>query len=70
MRWASPSDRRVRRSARCDRRAWPGAIETVDARVEHAVGVPADVEVVGVEADVADLRGLGDPVDALRDAFQ
>src|SRR3546814_15818379 len=36
-----------------------------DAGVEFAVGVPADVEVGQVVADVADLRRLAVPVQAL-----
>src|SRR5690606_27070231 len=40
------------------------AIEALDAGVEPAVGVPADVEVVGVEAGLADARGPAHPVQA------
>src|SRR5207342_964189 len=43
------------------------AVEAIDAGVEHTVVVPADAEIVGVEADVADARGRRDPVDALGD---
>src|SRR3546814_6337787 len=41
------------------------AVEAVDAGVEFAVGVPANVEVGQVVADVADLRRLAVPVQAL-----
>src|SRR5690606_14859171 len=43
------------------------AVEAVDAGVEFAVGVPAAVEVFEVVADVADLRRLAVPVQALGD---
>src|SRR3546814_16303079 len=41
------------------------AVKTVDAGVELAVGIPADVEILQVVADVADLRRPAVPVQAL-----
>src|SRR3546814_6396329 len=44
------------------------AVEAVHADVEFAVGEPADAEILGVEADVADAGGRRHPFQALRDA--
>src|SRR5690606_31299254 len=42
-------------------------VEAVHAGVEFAVGEPADLEVLAVEADVADARGWLHPLHPLRD---
>src|SRR3546814_14999103 len=44
------------------------AVEAVHADVEFAVGEPADAEILGVEADVADAAGRRHPFQALSDA--
>src|SRR3546814_16452865 len=44
------------------------AVEAVHSDVEFAVGAPADAEILGVEAEVADAGGQRHPFQALRDA--